>query len=213
MSFLRKLNYKISYLTKIRANYAIVAEKKQIEDYEIVDHGVQHSQYFQGCGTSHTGYDEVYTGIGDSQKEALEDAAEQLASDGWELSKDLKNEISKANDTDEVTKLINEEKPDAEFTVTHHSNAMGSYLTKETFDSMEDAQAYVKQLINKLKKKKLNVEILEENEWEVTEPNDAYMVPDEAGIISITDNDEEIEKFEDESADAEIYYYISIRVK
>lgn len=64
---------------------------KMITDYEIVRHGIDNSQYFQGCGTSFTDFDEVATGIGDNPKEAFEDAAEQLAMMGWNVD-NLKNE-------------------------------------------------------------------------------------------------------------------------
>lgn len=50
-----------------------------IHDYEVVDHGIEHSQYFQGCGTSFTHYDNVVTGIGDDFAEAFEDCLEQMA--------------------------------------------------------------------------------------------------------------------------------------
>ncbi len=57
---------------------------KRIGAFEIIDHGVDHSQYFQGCGTSGTSYTDVATGIGHTPREALEDALEQLASAGWD---------------------------------------------------------------------------------------------------------------------------------
>ena len=47
-------------------------------DYEIINHGIEHSQYFQGCGVAFTDFDLVATGIGDNAKEAYEDAVEQL---------------------------------------------------------------------------------------------------------------------------------------
>jgi hypothetical protein len=53
--------------------------------FEIVDHGIDHSQYFQGCGTSFTEYTMVATGIGDDYKEALDDALESLAQAGWNV--------------------------------------------------------------------------------------------------------------------------------
>lgn len=55
---------------------------KQIEAYEIIDHGVEHEQYFAGCGTSFTQYDACYTGAANSPREALNDALEQLACSG-----------------------------------------------------------------------------------------------------------------------------------
>ena len=52
------------------------------DDYfEIIGHGVCHSQYFQGCGVSGTHFDNVATGVGDSPGEAIDDALETMAQD------------------------------------------------------------------------------------------------------------------------------------
>ena len=53
-----------------------------IEDYKIVDHGIDGEQYFQGAGTAYTQWNDCYTGIGDSPAQALGDALEQLATEG-----------------------------------------------------------------------------------------------------------------------------------
>ncbi len=45
--------------------------------YEIINHGIEHSQYFQGCGVSFTEFDVCFTGIGNSAFEALDDALGQ----------------------------------------------------------------------------------------------------------------------------------------
>jgi hypothetical protein len=50
--------------------------------YQIVDHGIDHAQYFRGCGTSYTEFDECVTGCGSSGLEALDDAMEQMAMSG-----------------------------------------------------------------------------------------------------------------------------------
>ncbi len=47
--------------------------------YEIINHGMEHSQYFRGYGVSGTRYTHVWTGIGDSAKEAYSDALDQMA--------------------------------------------------------------------------------------------------------------------------------------
>lgn len=52
--------------------------KKDITNFQLLSHGFDHSQYFQGCGTSFTDYAHVVTGCGGSEKEAFEDALEQL---------------------------------------------------------------------------------------------------------------------------------------
>lgn len=58
---------------------------KIVGAFEILDHGIEHSQYFQGCGVSHTPYTDVATGIGDTPGEALDDALEQLAQNDWDV--------------------------------------------------------------------------------------------------------------------------------
>jgi hypothetical protein len=51
----------------------------KVTDYQLLDHGIDHAQYFQGCGTAFTDYDEVVTGAGSDFSEAIEQALEQLA--------------------------------------------------------------------------------------------------------------------------------------
>lgn len=46
---------------------------------QIIRHGIEHSQYFQGCGVSFTAYDACATGIGATEREAYEDALESIA--------------------------------------------------------------------------------------------------------------------------------------
>lgn len=55
-----------------------MANKRNIVKFEVLDHGYQHSQYFQGCGTSFTDYNHVVTGSGTTQKESYEDALNQI---------------------------------------------------------------------------------------------------------------------------------------
>ena len=59
-------------------------------DYEIVVHGMEHEQRFQGCGVSGTGYTAVFTGSGDNPSEALDDALEQAAMAGWDVDSNAK---------------------------------------------------------------------------------------------------------------------------
>lgn len=59
---------------------------KTIGTYELIDHGIDHANYFQGCGVSHTSFDYVVTGCGENAKEAFEDALEQIAQDGYDVS-------------------------------------------------------------------------------------------------------------------------------
>lgn len=56
---------------------------KTIKGYQIIDHGFENSQYFQGCGVSFTSFTDCFTGIGGNPFEALEDAMEMAAQSGW----------------------------------------------------------------------------------------------------------------------------------
>jgi hypothetical protein len=63
----------------------MVSNAKTVAEYEIVDHGVEHNQYFQGCGTAFTRFTDVATGVGDDPQAALDDALESLAQSGWDV--------------------------------------------------------------------------------------------------------------------------------
>lgn len=47
--------------------------------FEVVNHGIDNPQYFQGCGVYGTEYQYVDTGCGHSEASALDDALEQIA--------------------------------------------------------------------------------------------------------------------------------------
>jgi hypothetical protein len=52
-------------------------------EFELIDIGIDNSQYFQGIGSGV--YDEVFVGIGDNPAEALNDALDSAASAGWNV--------------------------------------------------------------------------------------------------------------------------------
>lgn len=54
-------------------------DQKRITSYEVVDHGFDNCQYFQGCGTSYTQFNHVVTGCGETAREAVNDALEMMA--------------------------------------------------------------------------------------------------------------------------------------
>lgn len=74
---------------------------KTVNGFEIVDHGVDHEQYFPGCGVAHTEYIGIATGIGDSAHEAMEDALDQLAQMDWDVEK-IENSLSEENEVPET---------------------------------------------------------------------------------------------------------------
>lgn len=57
-------------------------QSAKITDYQLIDHGVEHQQYFQGCGTAFTPYAHCVTGSGGTFGEALDDALNQIAIEG-----------------------------------------------------------------------------------------------------------------------------------
>lgn len=64
-----------------------IGKMDNIGKFELIDHGIEHSQYFQGCGITyadwdHTGWENVVTGIGDNPAEAINDCLEQMAMGG-----------------------------------------------------------------------------------------------------------------------------------
>jgi len=50
----------------------------------LIDHGLEHSQYFQGCGVAFTRFADVVTGIGDTPADAIDDCLEQIAMNGFD---------------------------------------------------------------------------------------------------------------------------------
>lgn len=58
--------------------------QRTITAHKIEDRGVEHEQYFQGCGISHSKWDEVASGVGSTPMEAYEDALDSLAQNGWD---------------------------------------------------------------------------------------------------------------------------------
>lgn len=64
-----------------------------VTEWQILDHGREHEQYFQGCGTAFTKYEHVATGIGDDAREALDDATESVAQQDHDITNDQWNEM------------------------------------------------------------------------------------------------------------------------
>ena len=50
--------------------------------HQIINHGPEHEQYFQGCDTAYSGFDHVATGIGDNAREAYDAALDQVCEMG-----------------------------------------------------------------------------------------------------------------------------------
>jgi hypothetical protein len=72
---------------------------KTIIDHQIIVHGIEHEQYFGGCGVSFTSFTDVATGIGNDAAEAFDDALESLAQGDWNVDDaDSWDDAPNAND-------------------------------------------------------------------------------------------------------------------
>ena len=58
---------------------------RTVEKYEVIEHGIENSSYFQGCGTAFTEYEDCFTGCGTDSTEAFNDALDQLAEVGYAI--------------------------------------------------------------------------------------------------------------------------------
>ena len=95
---------------QLKATEVGVAPAAEPEDEEIAEFkfrylGLEHEQYFTGFGVANTEFDQSFVGIGDSQREAAEDAVEmaaQFMTISESVGKALDAEISKMSDFDEV---------------------------------------------------------------------------------------------------------------
>lgn len=56
--------------------------KQRITEWEIVDLGIEHPDYFQGFGCSFTNFDNACYGIGNDPREAFDDACENMMHSG-----------------------------------------------------------------------------------------------------------------------------------
>ena len=56
---------------------------KVVAEYEVVDIGIENCQYFRGFGRG--GFDDAFTGQGDTPGEALDCALNQAAESDWEV--------------------------------------------------------------------------------------------------------------------------------
>ena len=133
---------------------------KTITCFEIVDHGIDHAQYFQGCGVSRTKFAEVATGCGDNPAEALADALEQLATDGWD--------VSKVENSAEGLAYTKAEKPSASAEVRER---LVNANTQAADESDEDFEARIDELLSDCDSELyyyLSVRVSDQTDWDET---------------------------------------------
>jgi hypothetical protein len=100
----------IQHLSDITNQKIVIAnEKKEVEDYEFKDLGVENDQYFQGAGTSFAKWEDVFVGIGSSLYEAAEDALDGAAMSSWDVdsvSNNMSKEITVPEDSEDTYQYV-----------------------------------------------------------------------------------------------------------
>ncbi len=86
--------------------------KPKVYAFELIDFGIDHAQYFPGCGVAFSRFDHVALGVGQNFAEAFNDCLEQIASDGFDVE-DLAKRAAKENGFDA-------DKPPTSPSVTEH---------------------------------------------------------------------------------------------
>ncbi len=78
--------------SEVKSSQALKAMGGPIAEHKFEDIGIEHPDYFQGRGVMGTEFDMVFVGIGDSLKEAADDALDQAAGTGYELTESINAE-------------------------------------------------------------------------------------------------------------------------
>jgi len=193
---------------------------KSVERWEVEDHGVEHSQYFQGAGLAFTTFESIGTGIGDSPGEALDDAIEQLAMEDWKFPDSLLAELRADLGTEEeinrdfVAESIEAELPEEKWTVQRHSYS-GLAYEMQSFEDKDSARDYVASLLrNRRRDFDMRVSVIARgSHWECLDPDDAVLVSDFAGTVGLNGNQSERDSArEDMFENSELHYFVSVRV-
>lgn len=185
--------------------------KVKLKAWEIIDHGVDHSQYFAGGSTKFSDFKEALTGSGNSCQEALTHAL-ALLSEECILPPELLNKVSEADASNQVILKIKETLPSLKFKVIHKSETMGIYHEEE-FKELIDAQAYLRNRINEFKSK-FGAEVINvgPDYFQIHPLDQAGIIPDWSGTLEILSNEERIKELQTEALEKnELKYFVSIR--
>lgn len=178
--------------------------KKLVTEYEIEEIGLEWSSYFSGRGVSFTRWEDVYVGSGDTPEEALEDALEQAAMSDWEFQEDPIPDAELYEPTrDLVQEWLDEQEREALANVPTpvwkvEFNTFGGMLARDyELDSSKEARESISRELRATRNRGFVVETLKSGkEWEILSPGNVsgVAISDEDGILSLSDNVEEVWK-------------------
>ena len=111
--------------------------ERKIDDYSLIDHGLDSSQHFNGCGTTYTQFEFVQTGAGDSFNDALEDCLEQIA-----MSDDIESSyLTYIENIEKMPDDVNERNRAYKHDVEFAANEYG-LENEEYFEHLESSETH-----------------------------------------------------------------------
>ena len=200
--------------------------KKTIVEWSIDRCGISRSDYFQGAGLY--GYDEVFVGIGRSEKEAADDAAEQAALSGIEIPAELEKEIGELPDDDELLEIEREAmidnvgaEPEPEYRIALYPYNGCGPIVKRSGLSLADANNLLSAMLDDADRTGADVsDLVPSGDCAQGEIQYDGGVSDRDGILSVEQTPESIgaekdyrkrlERFEDEPLDMWLYFAIRV---
>lgn len=180
-------------------------EANKIRSWEIQDHGLQAPSLgtWAGCGMVGTSWETLGTGSGSSRLEALREALEDLAAQGWEASAAdvLRMELELPDaDADLVSReeetAVREElerRLPARWILSQRPSS-GLEVPSQELETREDAVREALSILERAEARGMDVQEIGEDRWEILEPDSAVLVSDLAGTLELRSN--EIERWE-----------------
>ena len=177
-------------------------ESKRVAEFSVENHGVDNPQYFRGAGVAFTEWDECFVGIGNTPREALDDALEMAAQSDvtFETEPDAIEEFGAAYaDRETVAEAIDEYAPSVPDPIYRARLYSACGMTqdlgpdRETENEAEqDAIAWAQGqrdagIIGDFEVTYLPAPMAETLERiETFEPDDCAMIPDEVGTVHVS---------------------------
>lgn len=201
--------------------------------WDFEDGGVDSASYFRGAGCED--FDDVATGTGSTAREALDDALDALASNGWDVGAcavAIPADNAGKWDADIVGDVLREHVEPAKVRVRFLASCGMDTAEGGTFDDADDALACVRRILDARRALDgFEVDTLDDVdnlfrevsdaleshddaqswEWEARAPEDCALIPDTDGTLHL-----EIVRgvtFDDVAEDSDLSYFVSVRVR
>lgn len=212
-------------------------DAKVARAWDFEDGGVDSASYFRGAGCED--FDDVATGTGNTAREALDDALDALASNGWDVGAcalAIVHDNPGAWDRDMVGEALAEHVEPATLRVRFLASCGMDTAEGGTFDDVDDALACVRRILDARRALDgFEVDTFEEGAdldagfadnlraalerhddgeswtWEARAPEDCALIPDTDGTLHL-----EIVRgvpLDEIAEDSDLSYFVSVRVR